>query len=194
MTIHVNLELTDHCNLKCKMCSQSMRELAHGEAMTFMDFSTWKQGIDGLQDIAQEVAISPHWLGEPTLHPEFDRFVSYAFEQNEQNRLFREFKLHTNAVIFPKSRSQLLLEVAQNKAQAPNTFRFVHFSVDAFSPEVYQNVKGEIEESKYMTTLHDSYNYDTTSMQNSPKWHWALSFNQKNFHKRQEFFWNIGSI
>ena len=119
MTIHVNLELTDHCNLKCKMCSQSMRELAHGEAMTFMDFSTWKQGIDGLQDITQEVAISPHWLGEPTLH-QIDRFVSYAFEQNEQNRLFRGFA-YTNAVIFEK-RSQLLLEVAQNNAQAPNTF------------------------------------------------------------------------
>ena len=142
MTIHVNLELTDHCNLKCKMCSQSMRKLAHGEAMTFMDFSTWKQGIDGLKNIVQEVAISPHWLGEPTLHPEFDRFISYAFEHNESNILFREFKLHTNAVIFPKSRSQLLLQVAQNKTQAPNTFRFIHFSVDAFSPEVYKDVKG----------------------------------------------------
>ena len=142
MSIHINLELTDHCNLKCKMCSQSLRDLAHGQPMTFMNFETWKHGICGLEEMEGELSISPHWLGEPTLHPEFDKFIRYAFEQNHNNKLFREFKLHTNAVIFPNDRSNLILELANTPSQFPNTFRFVHFSIDAYSRDVYLSVKG----------------------------------------------------
>ena len=75
MTLNLNLELTDHCNIKCRMCSQSMRDKAHGVPMRFMDWATWRKSLQGLGDLQDEVALCPHWLGEPTLHPEFDRFV-----------------------------------------------------------------------------------------------------------------------
>ncbi|MBM75550.1 MAG: hypothetical protein CMK59_09115 [Proteobacteria bacterium] len=141
MGIHLNLELTDHCNLKCKMCSQSLRPEAHNTPMSFMSWDSWKAAIDGLSSIKEDVAISPHWLGEPTLHPEFERFVQYAFDKNKDGEIFSDFKLHTNAVIFPKSRSLLLLKLA-NPPFGPSRFRFIHFSIDAYSPESYQKVKG----------------------------------------------------
>ena len=142
MSIHVNLELTDHCNIKCGMCSQSMRDDAHGAPKRFMDFDTWRAALQGLEDIEEDVHLCPHWLGEPTIHPEFDHFVEYAFALNANNRLFREFKLHTNAVVFSEDRARRLLRLAGSDGMAEDTFRFIHFSIDAFSPEVYAEVKG----------------------------------------------------
>jgi len=142
MDVNLNLELTDHCNIKCKMCSQSMRDEAHGVPMRFMDWATWRNSLRGLADMPDDVHLCPHWLGEPTLHPRFDRYVEYAFLTNRANRLFRSFKLHTNGVIFNEERARLLLRLAQLPDQAPDTFNFIHFSVDAHSRDVYAEVKG----------------------------------------------------
>jgi len=142
MSIHINLELTDHCNIKCTMCSQSMRDDAHGGPKKFMDWDTWVTSLHGLAGLDDDVHLCPHWLGEPTIHPEFDRFVEYAFAINLNNRLFREFKLHTNGVVLSEKRARLLLRLANSNGQLKDTFRFLHFSVDALSPEVYADVKG----------------------------------------------------
>jgi hypothetical protein len=107
-----------------------------------MDWETWRLALRGLANVEQDVALCPHWLGEPTIHPDFDRFVEYAFAVNKDNRLFREFKLHTNGVIFSEARARLLLRMANRADMAPDTFRFIHFSIDAFSSPVYAEVKG----------------------------------------------------
>lgn len=140
--MNLNLELTDHCNLACRMCSQSLRDEAHGVPMRFMAFDTWRRALQGLAGAGEEVHLCPHWLGEPTLHPQFDLFVEYAFAANARNRLFRTFKLHTNAVIFSEDRARRLIRLANLPQQAPDTFRAIHFSIDAFSPSTYQWIKG----------------------------------------------------
>ncbi len=142
MPITINLELTDHCNIRCKMCSQSMRSDAHGAPKKFMAWETWKQSLQNLNGFPEPVHLCPHWLGEPTLHPRFDLFVEYAFAINHQNRLFEKFKLHTNAVQFSKERGRLLLSLSQLPFVQNDTFNFVHFSIDAFSVPVYKEVKG----------------------------------------------------
>ena len=142
MPINVNLELTDHCNIKCKMCSQSLRDEAHGVPMRFMAWETWRASLLGLEGMDDEVHLCPHWLGEPTIHPQFDRFVEYAFAKNTGNRLFRVFKLHTNGVVLGEARARLLIELANLPGIAEDTFNFVHFSLDALRPETYRVVKG----------------------------------------------------
>jgi len=142
MAINLNLELTDHCNLRCGMCSQSLRDQAHGVPHRFMAWDTWRSSLLGLEGMDEDIHLCPHWLGEPTIHPDFDRFVEYAFAINPGNRLFREFKLHTNAVVFGEERARLLIRLANTPDMASDTFRFVHFSIDAWSPQVYAQVKG----------------------------------------------------
>jgi len=142
MAINLNLELTDHCNIKCKMCSQSLRDEAHGVPMQFMDWAVWRQSLHNLANYPEEIHLCPHWLGEPTIHPQFDRFVEYAFAINGNNQLFRKFKLHTNAVVFGAKRANLLIQLASLSHHQPDTFHFVHFSIDAHSPETYRVVKG----------------------------------------------------
>jgi MoaA/NifB/PqqE/SkfB family radical SAM enzyme len=142
VAINLNLELTDHCNIKCAMCSQSMRDEAHGVPMRFMDWQTWRAALKGLESMEEDIHLCPHWLGEPTIHPQFDRFIEYAFAINPNNRLFREFKLHTNAVVFSQERARLLIRLANTPGIAEDTFRFVHFSIDALTPQTYARVKG----------------------------------------------------
>jgi molybdenum cofactor biosynthesis enzyme MoaA len=139
--VNVNLELTDHCNIKCTMCSQSMRDEAHGAPMRFMAFDVWRRSLQGLRGLP-DVALCPHWLGEPTLHPRFDAFVEYAFAANAGNSLFRSFKLHTNAVILPRDRAERLIRLARAPGLAADTFQAVHFSIDAFAASTYATVKG----------------------------------------------------
>ncbi|MDP2316667.1 MAG: radical SAM protein [Pseudomonadota bacterium] len=139
--MNVNLELTDHCNIRCRMCSQSMRDDAHGGPKKFMSFDTWRRSLQGLRGMG-EVALCPHWLGEPTLHPRFDAFVEYAFAVNRSNELFRTFKVHTNAVILSPERAARLVRLAASPGQAPDTFTAIHFSIDAFHPATYAVVKG----------------------------------------------------
>lgn len=142
MTVNVNIELTDRCNLRCRMCSQSLRPLAHGEPPRFMDWETWRRTLQGLRGMPGALLLCPHWLGEPTIHPDFDAMVEYAFVMNQGNRLFRHFKLHTNAVCFGRERAELLVRLAQDLHMAPDTFLAVHFSIDAASREVYRELKG----------------------------------------------------
>ncbi len=142
MTVYLNLELTDRCNLRCRMCGQAQAAQVHEVPETFMSWETWCALLDNLEGYRDDISLCPHWLGEPTFHPEFDRFVRHAFEMNEGNRLFREFKLHTNGVAFGRERAEGLLACASMPNQCPDTFRLVHFSVDAFHRSTYRSVKG----------------------------------------------------
>lgn len=139
--MNVNLELTDHCNIRCRMCSQSLRDEAHGAPMRFMDFDTWRRALRGLEGLP-DVHLCPHWLGEPTLHPDFDAFVEYAFAVNGNNRIFKRFKLHTNAVILSPERSRRLVRLANGGGGERGTFEAIHFSIDAASAASYAFVKG----------------------------------------------------
>lgn len=140
--MNVNFELTDHCNLRCRMCSQAHRQFAHGRPQGFMDWRTWRALLEGLEGMPEPVDLCPHWLGEPTVHPAFDAMVEYAFVKNTGNRLFRSFKLHTNAVLLGPERIRRLLRLAEAPHLDPATFETVHFSLDAATRQTYREVKG----------------------------------------------------
>ncbi|HCP45095.1 MAG TPA: hypothetical protein DIU15_03585 [Deltaproteobacteria bacterium] len=142
VSVNLNLELTDLCNVRCRMCGQAESPKVHKyNANSFMSWDTWTNSLDGLAEIEDEISLCPHWLGEPCLHPEFDRFIRYAFENNQDNRLFRHFKLHTNGTLLEDERIDTLLDCANMDTMADDTFRFVHFSVDAYTPRVYFDIK-----------------------------------------------------
>jgi len=69
----VYIEITNSCNLRCEFCLPHHRK---PRVMTFKEFKIILQKIKPYTNY-----IYLHVKGEPLLHPEFEQFVLYAFEQ-----------------------------------------------------------------------------------------------------------------
>ncbi len=67
----IQIDLTNVCTHSCSNCT---RFCGHHEKPFMMDFETFKRAVDSLVDSPGIVGIMG---GEPTLHPEFGRFVEY---------------------------------------------------------------------------------------------------------------------
>lgn len=66
----VYIEITNVCNLKCSFCPPHKRE------NKFMSFDEFKMILDKIKNYTEYIYL--HVKGEPTLHPDFDKFVEYA--------------------------------------------------------------------------------------------------------------------
>src|SRR4051794_18192708 len=67
----IQIEITNGCPKRCSNCT---RFCGHHEEPFFMDFETFKQAIDSMKGFKGIVGIMG---GEPTIHPEFEKFVRY---------------------------------------------------------------------------------------------------------------------
>lgn len=77
----VNVELTNYCNLRCKMCVQSAKFL---RGRGYMSFETFKALVAGL---SPESSLFISGVGEPMLHPQFFEFLEYAMKTKPALRL-----------------------------------------------------------------------------------------------------------
>jgi len=71
----VIVELTNHCNLRCPLCTT---HVAMKRPRGFMEFTLFARMIDELSEQCLCPAISFNMCGEPLLHPEAPKFVRYA--------------------------------------------------------------------------------------------------------------------
>jgi hypothetical protein len=67
----IQIEITNACPRKCSNCT---RFCGHHEEPFYMDFDTFKRAVDSLKGFRGIVGIMG---GEPTIHPEFERFIEY---------------------------------------------------------------------------------------------------------------------
>lgn len=67
----IQIELTNACPMRCANCT---RFCGHHTKPFFMDFETFKRSVDSLKGFRGIVGIMG---GEPTIHPEFKRFMEY---------------------------------------------------------------------------------------------------------------------
>jgi hypothetical protein len=88
----IQIDITNACSKRCSNCT---RFCGNYKKSFFMDFDTFKRAINSLDGYDGVTGIMG---GEPTLHPEFERFVLYIRakfgERKEKNRMIypqREF-------------------------------------------------------------------------------------------------------
>ncbi len=67
----IDIEITNFCPMSCSNCT---RFCGHYKKPYFMDFKTFKKAIDSMDGFNGVVGILG---GEPTLHPEFEKFADY---------------------------------------------------------------------------------------------------------------------
>lgn len=72
---NIQIELTNACVHSCSNCT---RFCGHHVKPFFMDWDTFQKSVDSLENWPRMVGMMG---GEPTLHPEFKRYVEYALEK-----------------------------------------------------------------------------------------------------------------
>lgn len=71
----IQIDITNACVHQCSNCT---RFCGHHKKPYFMDFITFKKAVDSFEGFHGCVGVMG---GEPTIHPEFDRFVEYIGEK-----------------------------------------------------------------------------------------------------------------
>jgi hypothetical protein len=72
----IQIDITNACVHKCSNCT---RFCGHHKKPFFMEWETFKKAVDSLSGFKKRIGIMG---GEPTLHPQFERFVRYLGEKH----------------------------------------------------------------------------------------------------------------
>ncbi|MGO5315089.1 radical SAM protein [Bilifractor sp. LCP21S3_A7] len=67
----IQIDITNACLYQCSNCT---RFCGHHKTPFFMDFDTFKRAVDSLEGYHGTIGIMG---GEPTIHPEFEKFAEY---------------------------------------------------------------------------------------------------------------------
>ncbi|MGY5142915.1 MAG: radical SAM/SPASM domain-containing protein [Candidatus Nitrosopumilus sp. bin_32a] len=75
---HIDLELSNACNLGCPMCYTTTDEFKSKIKKSLMDYELFKKIIDECTKYESHYSIRLSWRGEPFLHPKIIDMIRYA--------------------------------------------------------------------------------------------------------------------
>lgn len=120
------LELTNKCNLRCKMCTfQQMKE-----ETGYMSKTAFESYVDQLADIGLET-LSLSLGGESLLHPNFRDFLKYAIQKRDQTGKIGGVIWNDNGMLFDQSIADLVVDLRVDQ---------VNFSLDGIG-QVNDNIR-----------------------------------------------------
>lgn len=119
---HATIEITEKCNLKCTYC--------YNEAMPTKGKHMPIESVYKLFDILSLYGVTIIEIsgGEPMLHPEIDKILSYAFEK------FRWVAILSNGVYFPRK----ILPIIENNR---DKLGGIQISIDGSNEEISRKVR-----------------------------------------------------
>lgn len=132
--LHIIIETTNVCNLKCIMCYSRYTKLNYG----YMGLETFKRLIDECASY-KVPSLKISYGGEPLIHPNFLEMLEYASKKN----VFYEMSFLTNATLLTKEKTDRILDLNLSE---------VIFSVDAFKKETYERIRVN---SSYETVMNN---------------------------------------
>jgi MoaA/NifB/PqqE/SkfB family radical SAM enzyme len=135
----LQVEPTDHCNLRCRMCAPHHEgwETVHGVPKGMLSVELWERVVDGL--VADDIRFDHiifQWLGDPSLHPELSRLIGIAARKLVGRVGY--LRVDTNAVRLTPDRMDALLD--HLVPDGPPLL--VVLTIDAHTPSTYARVKG----------------------------------------------------
>ena len=109
MRLYINI--TNRCNVSCPFCCQ----YSHPQRKSYMPFELFQRIIDEHKNF--EVQFEG---GEPTIHPDFNKMVSYCLNHQECNKVIIqsngiERRLLENCLINRDYKTKLIFKVSFNE-------------------------------------------------------------------------------
>ncbi|MCQ2014187.1 radical SAM protein [Clostridium butyricum] len=135
----IQIDITNRCVHECSNC---IRFCGHHKKPYYMEWEMFKKSVDSLLEFGNTIGIMG---GEPTLHPQFERFVNYLAEKYPS-----QYKLPSNRkpiINFPRyihDKNYLLDETLNNRkgpglwtSVSKNYYKYFELIQDTFS---FQNI------------------------------------------------------
>jgi radical SAM protein with 4Fe4S-binding SPASM domain len=120
--LHLDIESTNNCNLKCTMCTRNFMK----EKIGFMKWDLYKKIID---EAAKHKlpSIKLNYRGEPLMHPDLIKMVKYA-----KNNGIIEVQFNTNGLLLDEEISRELIKAGIDR---------IIFSFDGATKETYEKIR-----------------------------------------------------
>jgi len=126
LPIHLDIETTTYCNLKCPMCPRTVQVDHNQFEREYMPFEFFKNLIDQAAG-GGICSVKLNYLGEPLVHKDVVEHIRYAKEKGMIDVI-----INTNAVLLTESMSKAILEAGIDG---------IFFSFDSPYKEAYENVR-----------------------------------------------------
>ena len=121
--LHVDLELTNQCNLKCTMCRHGIDpEKTQGQ----MTYNNAVRIIDNASAL-KIYSMKFQFRGESALHKDLEKIIAYAKQKG-----IKETQLNTNLVAFNNKRLQKLCDSGLDR---------LIISIDGATRETYESIR-----------------------------------------------------
>lgn len=146
--IHIDIELTSNCQLKCPMCFRQHRKIDNVGDMSFDLFKKIIDEIDG-----KVFSIKFTGRGEPLMHKEFPVFIKYL-----KKKSFGEIAMITNGLLMTEEIIRCIIE---------NNMDFVSYSIDGLM-EQYEKIRKPGKYNKIQATVRSHHNMRLKMNSNKP--------------------------
>lgn len=103
---HIDLELSNACNLSCPMCYTTLDEFKSNVKKAIMDFQLFKKIVDECVQHKSHYSIRLSWRGEPFLNPNILDMIKYA-----KNKGIREVSTLTHGGFLTPEKFEELVDI-----------------------------------------------------------------------------------
>lgn len=152
----IQIDITNACNKRCSNCT---RFCGNHKKPFFMSFDTFKRAVDSMEGYEGVTGVMG---GEPTLHPEFERFVLYLHQKlgkrREENRLIYPHREFIKEVQHREFESHVL----RKSKDESSFFRMNGLGLWSNMGETYR---------KYYELIQDSFNVQFLNDHINPSYH-----------------------
>jgi len=124
----VIIETTNSCNLRCKMCHVWGEGVTKKRPVGFMKEEIWEKAFEELSQWDEHVSVALHGAGEPMLHKDLLKILSFASSKKNLSVGFL-----SNGTLWTRDFTKAILDTA---------VAWVGFSVDGADSEKYRKYRG----------------------------------------------------
>lgn len=146
----IEIDITNACVHACSNCT---RFCGHHKKTFFMSFDVFKRAVDSLENWSGMIGIIG---GEPTLHPEFERFMDYLRSKRVKKRVvasrgpIQDMQLHILANLNSIVSNTVLLS-----SMAPTYYKHFETINDTFEKQLLNDHRNSCEHQALLMDRHE---------------------------------------
>ena len=130
----LTVEISNICNIKCKMCTLREKDPLSPQ---FMNIPTFSKILDSIYKSPLRFSdLRLFWTGEPLLNPDFNTFLKMLYDREKKYKKFSLIAFDTNGILFNDSIISTIEFVSEILPLS------IIVSLDSINTETYSKIRG----------------------------------------------------